>query len=139
VAPADPFETPEGEVPADYIPLQVERGMPVLYRPEERAVAVAEEEPDQAPRKNRRVNSGKLFWYIRTKSYVPIPELRRRFEIPADEMGTIHDEDKKLYVGLPQDVADVVANLRRQQKIGIECSADFSTPVVIGIYPLHRA
>jgi len=129
-------ETPEGEIPEDYIPLPVERGAPVLYKPEERAL-VPQEEPEESPRKARRINAGKLFWYIRSKSYVPIPELRRRFEITPDEMGTIQDDGQRLYVGLPQDVADVVATLRRQQKIGIECSADFTTPVVIGIYPLY--
>src|SRR6266571_2220757 len=35
---AVPLETAPGEMPADYIPLQVERGMPVLYEPAERAV-----------------------------------------------------------------------------------------------------
>jgi len=125
-------------MPADYIPLQVERGMPVLYEPAERAVEEFEEEP-ATPQKAKRVNSGKLFWYIRSKSYVPIPELRRRFEIAADDMGTIQDDDQKLYIGLPQEVADVVANLRRQQKIGLECSVDFKAPVVIGIYPLYRS
>ncbi len=130
-------ETAPGEVPADYIPLQVERGMPVLYEARE-AVEEAQEEPAK-PQKAKRVNSGKLFWYIRSKSYVPIPELRRRFEIGPDEMGVIQDDGQKLYIGLPQEVADMVANLRRQQKIGIECSADFEASVVIGVYPLYPA
>src|SRR5207245_965019 len=69
---AVPLETAPGEMPADYIPLQVERGMPVLYEPAERAVEEFEEEPT-TPQKAKRVNSGKLFWYIRSKSYVPIP------------------------------------------------------------------
>lgn len=133
---ADPVgEEIEGELPSDYIALQVERGMPVLFQPSEVQV---DDEPAR-PSKSKRVNAGKLFWYIRSKSYVPIPELRRRFEITPDEMGTIDDENKRMYIGLPQDVADVVATLRRQQKIGIECSVDFSMPVVIGVYPLNHA
>jgi len=132
-------ETEEGEVPADYIPLQVERGFPVLYEPAQRALARVDEDEEPArPQKAKRVNAGKLFWYIRSKSYVPIPELRRRFEITPDDMATIQDDGGKMYIGLPQDVADVVANLRRQQKIGLECSVDFSTPIVIGVYPLFR-
>lgn len=129
-------ETAPGELPADYISLPVERGMPVLYEPRETELEEAEQL--QAPRKSKRVNSGKLFWYIRSKSYVPIPELRRRFEITPDDMATIQDDGQKVYIGLPQDVADVVANLRRQQKIGLECSADFTVPVVIGIYPMYH-
>lgn len=134
---AGPFELEvEGEIPSDYIALPVERGMPVLYEPRE--VDLAPQDEPEMPRKARRVNSGKLFWYIRSKSYVPIPELRRRFEIAADDMATFEDDGRKVYIGLPQDVADVVANLRRQQKIGLECSADFTASVVIGIYPLYH-
>jgi hypothetical protein len=129
----------EGELPSDYIALPVERGMPVPYETRQPEVIQEELELEPArPQRSKRVNSGKLFWYIRSKSYVPIPELRRRFEITPDEMGTIQDDGHKLYIGVPQDVADVVANLRRQQKIGIECSVDFTMPVVIGIYPLNR-
>src|SRR5712692_7705021 len=40
-----PLETAPGEMPADYIPLQVEHGMPVLYEPAERAAEEFEEEP----------------------------------------------------------------------------------------------
>ncbi len=114
--------------------------MPVLYQPPETTLTAEDfEEEPATPQRSKRINSGKLFWYIRSKSYVPIPELRRRFEIGPDEMGTIEDDNQKLYIGLPQDVADVVANLRRQQKIGIECSADYEASVVIGIYPLYPA
>ncbi len=109
--------------------------MPVLYEPRESEEAL--EEQQAKPRKAKRINSGKLFWYVRSKSYVPIPELRRRFEIGPDEMGVVQDEGQTMYVGLPQDVADVVTNLRRQQKIGLECSADFTMPVIVGIYPLN--
>src|SRR5581483_9503804 len=131
---AEPFETPEGELPADYISIPVERGTAFLFEPAERSLVSVEDEEeeeragDRKPRKAKRINAGKLFWYLRTKSYVPIPELRRRFEIPSDEMATIQDDGRKVYIGLPQDIAEVVANLRRQQKIGLECSADFTAP-----------
>ncbi|HEX6512637.1 MAG TPA: hypothetical protein VF157_10085 [Chloroflexota bacterium] len=134
-----PLETAEGETPVDYIPLQVERGMPVLYRPETALEPAEAEDEPRTLQKSKRVNSGKLFWYIRSKSYVPVPELRRRFEITPDEVGTIQEDGQKIYIGLPQEVADVVANLRRQNKIGLECSVDFTTPVVIGVYPLNRS
>lgn len=125
-------------MPADYIALPVERGTAFLFEPRETGLEVLEHEPEALKQRSKKINSGKLFWYIRSKSYVPIPELRRRFEITPDEMGTIQDNGHLIYIGLPQDVADVVANLRRQQKIGLECSADFTTSVVIGVYPLNR-
>lgn len=127
-------------MPSDYISIPVERGTAFLFEPAETALVPVEEEPEAPGRSQRakRINSGKLFWYLRTKSYVPIPELRRRFEIPSDDMATIRDNGTMVYIGLPQEVADVVANLRRQQKIGLECSADFTAPVVIGIYPLFH-
>jgi len=137
---AEAEEEASGQPPADYISFQVERGTPRVYVPETALVPVEYEEDIEAarPSKARRINSGKLFWYIRSKSYVPIPELRRRFEIAADEMGTIQDNGQRMYVGLPQDVADVVANLRRQNKIGLETAPEFSASVVVGVFPIFR-
>ena len=131
----------EGAPPSDYIAFQVERGTPLVYH--ERALVPVEEEDtepevERRPAKSRRLNSGKLFWYIRSKSYVPIPELRRRFEVSSEEMSTIQDDGTKVFVGLPQDLADAVATLRRQNKIGLEVAPEFSAPVVVGIYPLFH-
>jgi hypothetical protein len=131
----------EGAPPSDYIAFEVERGTPLLYQ--ERALVPVEDEEDapevdRRPAKSRRLNSGKLFWYIRSKSYIPIPELRRRFEVSSEEMSTIQDDGQKVFVGLPQDLADVVATLRRQNKIGLEVAPEFSAPVVVGIYPLFH-
>ncbi|MHB8619265.1 MAG: hypothetical protein ACYDAG_06825 [Chloroflexota bacterium] len=135
-------EDVEGERPSDYIAIPVERGMPVPYSAARHEVEPEEREPeapsDDRQPKVRRVNSGKLFWFIKSKSYVPIPEIRRKFEITPDEMSTIQDEGDRLYIGLPREIADVVANLKQQQKIGIECSVDYTTKVVIGVYPLKR-
>jgi len=134
----------DGAPPSDYITFQVERGTPLVYQPGERALVPVEEEeedepePLRTPAKSRRLNSGKLFWYIRSKSYIPIPELRRRFEVSSEEMSTIQDDGRQVYVGLPQDLADVVATLRRQNKIGLETAPEFSAPVVVGIYPLFH-
>jgi hypothetical protein len=97
-----------------------------------------DEQPSRGrPTKAKRINSGRLFWYLRSKSYVPIPELRRRFDISSEEMSTIQDNGHKVYIGLPQDLAEVVANLRRQNKIGLETAPEFSASVVVGIYPMY--
>ena len=42
--------------------------------------------------------------------------------------------DAVVFAQSTQEVADVVANLRRQNKIGLECSADFTAQVVIGLW-----
>ncbi|MGH2470688.1 MAG: hypothetical protein ACRDGF_11465, partial [Chloroflexota bacterium] len=68
--------------------IPVERGLPVLYAPLHASQADEPEEADAAPAKGKKLNAGKLFWFIRSKSYVPIPEIRRRFEISASEMST---------------------------------------------------
>src|SRR5581483_6744476 len=134
-------ELEDGAPPSDYIALQVERGTPLVYR-EERALVPVEDEVEEVaparPVRSRKINSGKLFWYVRTKSYVPIPELRRRFEVPADEMSAFQENGQRVYIGLPQDMADAVANLRRQNKIGLEVAPEFSASVVVGIYPIFR-
>jgi hypothetical protein len=100
---------------------------------------LADESWDEKPQKSKRINSGKLFWYIRSKSYVPVTEIRRRFELSPNEMSVLEFDGHRMYVGLPRDVADAVANLKRQDKIGIECSPDFGFDVVVGLYPMRRA
>ena len=53
-------------------------------------------------------------------------------------MGWFQDGPRKLYIGLPQDAAEAVGNLYRQNKIGVECAPEFTANVVVGIYPLFR-
>ena len=78
-----------------------------------------------------------LLWFIRRKSYVPLCEIRRRFELDGEE-GTFIDGDEgaRLFVGLPANTAAAVEKLWRQGKIGLELSVEFDCRVLIGVYPM---
>lgn len=78
-----------------------------------------------------------LLWFIRRKSYVPLCEIRRRFELDGEE-GTFFDGDNgaRVFVGLPANTAAAVEKLWRQGKIGLELSVEFDCRVVIGVYPM---
>jgi len=78
-----------------------------------------------------------LLWFIRRKSYVPLCEIRRRFELDGEEGAFIDGEDgARVFVGLPANTAGAVEKLWRQNKIGLELSVEFDCKVLIGVYPM---
>ncbi|HEX2923960.1 MAG TPA: hypothetical protein VHS28_08035 [Chloroflexota bacterium] len=86
----------------------------------------------------KKFSKSTLRWYIGTKSLMPIVEIRRRFGIEGDEVTVLEDEQGKLYVGLPQQAAQALEELRQQGKIGYELSVDFHPRVLIGAYVLLK-
>jgi hypothetical protein len=78
-----------------------------------------------------------LLWFIRRKSYVPLCEIRRRFELDGEEGAFIDgDQGTRLFVGLPANTASAIEKLWRQNKIGLELSVEFDCRVLIGVYPM---
>ncbi len=86
----------------------------------------------------KKLSKSTLRWYIGTKSLMPIVEIRRRFGIEGDEVTVLEDEQGKLYVGLPQQHAEALEELRQQGKIGYELAVDFHARVLIGAYVLYK-
>jgi hypothetical protein len=82
--------------------------------------------------------------FIKSRPYVPLHELRRRFELNGelDEVCRVDGPDGPFYVGLPQREAEILAQLVRDGDIGVELSRDPRVPVVVGVYatkPVSRA
>lgn len=78
--------------------------------------------------------------FIKSRPYVPMHELRRRFGINGSEddvssidLGNHHH----VYVGLPSREGSLLGELFRGGDIGYELSMDPRTPVVIGLYPMR--
>jgi len=86
----------------------------------------------------KKLSKSTLRWYIGTKSLMPIVEIRRRFGIDGDEVAVLEDEQGKFYVGLPQQHAQVLEDLRLQGKIGYELAVDFHARVLIGVYVIFN-
>jgi hypothetical protein len=78
-----------------------------------------------------------LLWFIRRKAYVPLCEIRRRFDIDGEE-GSFFDGDHgaRVFVGLPANSSAAIEKLWRQGKIGLEFSVEFDCRVLIGVYPM---
>jgi hypothetical protein len=77
--------------------------------------------------------------FIKSRPYVPMHELRRRFAIDGgdDEVTQVSIAQGNVYVGLPQREGSLLGELLRGGEIGYELSLDPRTPVVVGVYPMR--
>jgi hypothetical protein len=77
--------------------------------------------------------------FIKSRPYVPMHELRRRFGILGtdDDVTQVRLESQAIYVGLPEREGALLGDLLRGGEIGCELSLDPRTPVVIGVYPMR--
>jgi hypothetical protein len=77
--------------------------------------------------------------FIKSRVYVPMHELRRRFQINGgdDEVTVIQVAGERLYVGLPDREGRLLGELLRGGDVGYELSMDPPTPIVVGLYPMR--
>jgi hypothetical protein len=77
--------------------------------------------------------------FIKSRPYVPMHELRRRFGIAGDDddVTPVHVDASVIFVGLPQREGGLLGELLRAGEIGYELSLDPRTPIVIGVYPMR--
>lgn len=77
--------------------------------------------------------------FIKSRPYVPMHELRRRFGILGtdDDVTQVRLASQAIYVGLPEREGALLGDLLRGGEIGCELSLDPRTPVVIGVYPMR--
>jgi hypothetical protein len=77
--------------------------------------------------------------FIKSRPYVPMHELRRRFAIDGgdDEVTQVSINQGHVYVGLPSREGSLLGELLRGGEIGYELSLDPRTPVVVGVYPMR--
>ncbi len=78
--------------------------------------------------------------FIKSRPYVPLHELRRRFELNGDldEVTEVEiPEQGAVFVGLPRREAEFVATLARDGDIGLELCQDPLVPIVVGVFPIR--
>ena len=77
--------------------------------------------------------------FIKSRPYVPMHELRRRFAIDGndDDVTPVDLEGSKVYVGLPAREGSLLGELLRGGEIGYELSFDPLAPIVVGVYPMR--
>jgi len=83
--------------------------------------------------------SPQLRRFIKSRAYIPMHELRRRFAIngPEDDVAAIDVDGTRLYVGLPEREGRLLAELLRGGDVGAELSHDPVTPIIVGVYPMR--
>ncbi len=77
--------------------------------------------------------------FIKSRPYVPLHELRRRFELNGelDDVAPIQTAEGTVYVGLPPRESQFLADLARDGDIGLELCRDPLVPMVVGVYPMR--
>ena len=96
--------------------------------------AVAEPADARAP------TAAQLRRFIKSRPYVPLHELRRRFELNGemDDVCRVDGPDgAPYYIGLPHREAELVAQLVRDGDVGVELSRDPRVPIVVGVYAMR--
>jgi len=77
--------------------------------------------------------------FIKSRAYVPLHELRRRFAINGDDddVTALEVEQQRVFVGLPEREGRLLGELVRGGDVGVELSLDPITPIVVGVYPMR--
>ena len=94
---------------------------------------------DTGPAPGAGATSSQLRRFIKSRPWVPMHELRRRFAIegPEDEMSAVDVVGARVFVGLPAREASLLAELVRQGEVGYELVHDPDCPAVAGVYPMR--
>jgi hypothetical protein len=95
---------------------------------------------DAGPGEMASCTAPQLRRFIKSRPYVPMHELRRRFGINGseDDVSSIDLGDHhRVFVGLPAREGGLLGELLRGGDIGYELSLDPRTPIVIGLYPMR--
>jgi hypothetical protein len=77
--------------------------------------------------------------FIKSRPYVPLHELRRRFDLNGDldDVAPVELPDGQAFIGLPPREAELLAQLARDGDVGLEFATDPSSPVVVGVYAIR--
>jgi hypothetical protein len=101
---------------------------------------VAPESPVNGPdQRAGQCTAPQLRRFIKSRPYVPMHELRRRFSIDGedDDVTPVRLDPGWIYVGLPSHEGHLLGELLRTGEIGYELSLDPRTPIVVGVYPMR--
>ena len=95
--------------------------------------------PSGPPERNGQCTAPQLRRFIKSRPYVPMHELRRRFGIDGDDddVTAVRLEPGWVYVGLPRREGSLLGDLLKAGEIGYELSLDPRSPIVIGVYPMR--
>ena len=77
--------------------------------------------------------------FIKSRAYVPLHELRRRFAIDgdADDVLAVETQDGRYWAGLPARECGFLAELVDRGEVGLELCHDPCVDMVVGVYAIR--
>lgn len=77
--------------------------------------------------------------FIKSRAYVPMHELRRRFDIngEADEVHPVDTQGGRIWVGLPAREGDLLGELVQRGEVGVELCHDPVVSMVVGVFAMR--
>ena len=88
----------------------------------------------------KRLSKSSLLWFIRSRSYVSVPDIRRRFNLQGDDYASpVAGPQGKVYVGLPPDAARVLGELVREGRVGLELQPGILARAATGVYVIPHS
>jgi hypothetical protein len=77
--------------------------------------------------------------FIKSRPYVPIHELRRRFVLRGDDddVTGFDEAGRRIFVGLPAREARMLGDLISQGDVGYELLLDPTSPIIVGVFPVR--
>ena len=86
----------------------------------------------------KRLSKSSLLWFVRSRSYVTLADVRRRFGVDVgDDVSAIRGPAGLAFVGLPGTQAKVLQELWCEGKVGLEFAHDIMAPSVSGVYGIY--
>ncbi|HEY3524303.1 MAG TPA: hypothetical protein VGK63_11430 [Candidatus Limnocylindrales bacterium] len=132
--------TDGAELAAADAPASVEASNTGLVEPEPTPAPPRMAEPHQNAASSRNgATPAQLRRFIKSRPYVPLHELRRRFGLNGheDDVVPIDLPERRVWIGLPADEGRMLAELVHQGEVGCELSIDPASPVVVGVFPIR--
>jgi len=95
--------------------------------------------PSPVGEEGGRCTQAQLRRFIKSRPYVPMHELRRRFELNGepDDVSPVATQDGTIWVGLSPREAGFIGELIRQGEIGLELCHDPVVSIVVGVFAMR--
>ncbi len=100
---------------------------------------IESEATDSRPGASGSCTQAQLRRFIKSRPYVPLHELRRRFGLNGsdDDVSGFVAGGHSVYVGLPTREGRMLADLVQQGDVGFELLLDPVTPMIVGVFPMR--
>jgi hypothetical protein len=101
--------------------------------------AMAAEGEEPGPGQKAGCTLAQMRRFIKSRPYVPVHELRRRFLIEGieDEVSPMSTGQGTLFVGLPEREAGFLGELIKAGEVGCEMLLDPTSPAIVGVFPMR--